>query len=442
MSEGLVQHSTAIINAAIESVKPEKLIPRKVRVENDRLVLDRRTFELKRFKNIWVVGAGKASAYMAFEIEKILGERITGGLVVTKYGHGKECRRIRIEEAGHPVLDRNGIAASHSLLRLVEKAGEDDLVLCLISGGGSALLEKLPDDISLDDLKRVFEIMLACGATIEEVNTVRKHLSQVKGGRLARAVAPATCVSLIISDVIGDPLEAIASGPTVPDPTTFADAWRVVEKYRLEKQLPPKVRDYLYRGLQGKEPDTLKEGDPIFRKVYNLILGNNFEALTAAAKKAAGLGYHTLILTSRLQGEAREVARVMAALVQEELTRALPLKRPACLLMGGETTVTLHGRGKGGRNQELALAALVAMKGLKADYLICSIGTDGTDGPTDAAGGRVFPELWNEVEKRHLDPLAYLENNDAYHFLEQTGGLIKTGPTGTNVMDLVFALVP
>lgn len=431
-----------IISAAIEAVKPDRLIRESVRRAGEILRIGEQSFNLNRFEKIFVIGAGKASAPMAREMENVLGERLTDGMVTVKYGHGQPCRKIKIREASHPVIDQNGLSASEQILQMVDTAGKNDLVICLISGGGSALLEKLPEGISLSDLQKLFELLLNCGATIDEINTVRKHLSLVKGGQLARAIAPATCLSLILSDVIGDPLESIASGPTAPDPTTFSDAWQVIEKYRLESALPASIGNYLKKGVAGEAPETLKPGDPIFRNVHNLILGNNLKALQAAREKAKEFGYQPLILTSRVQGEAREVARVLAAMVQDVLTNALPVSRPACLLLGGETTVTLRGKGKGGRNQELALAALLTMKNFRKDYLIVSCGTDGTDGPTDAAGGMASPQVWENARAQGVDPLPFLENNDAYHFFRKTGGLIMTGPTGTNVMDIILALIP
>jgi glycerate 2-kinase len=438
----LKEAADAIIQSAIEAVKPERIIRRKIRLKNDRLSIESLQLNLHDFEKIYVIGAGKASALMAREMENLLGERLFYGVVTVKYGHGAPCRKIRILEAGHPVLDENGLNATSQILQTAEGAGEKDLVLCLISGGGSALLEKLPAGLSLKGVQKVFQLLLASGANIEEINVVRKHLSLVKGGQLARAVSPATCVSLILSDVIGDPLPSIASGPTSADPSTFNDAWKIMEHYLLLEQLPAGVRDYFRNGCEGEMAETPKTGDPLFEKVHNIILGNNLDALYVARKKAESLGFGTMILSSRIQGEAREVARVLAGIAQEMRATDLPLKRPACLLMGGETTVTLKGNGKGGRNQELALAALLAMKNVSEPYLIFSCGTDGTDGPTDAAGGMAFPDMWEQVRDHKLDPVAFLRDNNAYPFLQKTGGLIKTGPTGTNVMDIMGILIP
>lgn len=431
-----------IIWSAIDGVKPDLLIRRKIRRTDNILEVEAYKANLTRFENIYVIGAGKASGLMARELENLLGDKITEGVVSVKYGHAVECRRIRILEAGHPVIDRNALLNTRQILDLAEKAGERDLIICLISGGGSALLEQLPDRISLPDLQKVFELLLGCGAAIEEINAVRKHLSLVKGGRLAQAMFPAAGLNLILSDVIGDPLESIASGPTAPDTSTFRDAWEVVSTYKLENPLPRSVTEYLQRGAKGEIPDTLKPGDAAFNRLHNIIIGNNMEALAAAKKTAGKAGYHSIILTSRMQGEAKEVGKVVAAIVQEVMHTDIPVPRPACLLMGGETTVTMRNGGQGGRNQELALAALLAMKNMRQEYLIASCGTDGTDGPTDAAGGIIYPAMWEHIRSGRLNLQHHLDCHDAYPFLKRTGGLIRTGPTGTNVMDIILALIP
>ncbi len=438
----LREHAKQIYNKAIDVVKPDQLIERKIILYKHLLKIDDYTFDLRKFERIFVIGAGKASALMAKKLEQVLGSRLFYGIVSVKYGHAVTCQKIRILEAGHPVIDQNTLNATDQMLQILKDVSEKDLVLCLLSGGGSALLESLPENISLSHLQKVFEMLLSSGSNIEEINSVRKHLSLVKGGQLARAIYPATCLSFILSDVIGNPLDAIASGPTSPDPTSFQDAWRVLEKYNLLNDLPAPIKNHLSQGKQNKISETLKPNDPIFEKVYNVILGSNLMALDAAKKTAQELGYNTLILSSQIQGEAREVSKVVASIVQEILENDIPVTKPACLLLGGETTVTIRGKGKGGRNQELALAALLSMKKVKEKYLIVSCGTDGTDGPTDAAGGMADGVVWQEAVKLTLDPQKYLEENNAYPFLEKTGGLIKIGPTGTNVMDIIFALVP
>jgi glycerate 2-kinase len=440
--DNLKEIARLILSAAIDSVKPEFLIRRKVLRKDNLIKIGENSWDLNQYRHVYVIGAGKASANMAREMENILGDKLFYGQVTVKYGHGLPCRKVRILEAGHPLLDESGLEATSQILQLVQTAGSQDLVFCLLSGGGSALLEKLPEGISLTDLRKTYSLLLGCGADIAEMNSVRKHLSLVKGGQLAYAISPASCINLILSDVIGDPLDSIASGPTVADDSTFQTAWQVIEKYHLVEQLPSAVRSYLQKGLQGKVPETVKPDNPVFEKVKNIIIGNNLEALEIAQVKARECGFNTIILSSRIQGESREVAKVLVAVVKEIIFRNLPLPKPACLLLGGETTVTLRGTGKGGRNQELVLAALLAIQDIKADYLIMSCGTDGTDGPTDAAGGMVYPEIWTNARQKNLNARVFLENNNSYPFLEQTGGLIKTGPTGTNVMDILLALIP
>ena len=431
-----------ILNAAIDAVKPSKLIKNQIMLKDNILQIKKQQTDLSQFENIYIIGAGKASAFMAQSLEDILQNRVTSGAVVVKYDHGAPCQKVKIFEGGHPIIDENSLAGTAQILNLVQQAGEKDLVLCLVSGGGSALLEKLSEGISLPDLQKTFNLLLGCGAAIEEINIVRKHLSLVKGGQLARAIAPATCITLIISDVIGDPVESIASGPTAADPTTFQDTWQVIEKYQLTKQLPEALKNYLQRGKEGKIPETLKPGDSIFHKTDNIVLGNNFLALQTGEQTAKELGYNTVILTSQIQGEAREIGKAAASIISEVIASGHPVQRPACFLIGGETTVTLRGEGKGGRNQELVNSALISLKNVTHPYVLISCGTDGTDGPTDAAGGIITHEMWEKAKTLNLKPQEYLDRNDAYHFLEKIDGLIKTGPTGTNVMDIILALIP
>jgi len=438
----LKENAFRILNEAIDAVKPNKLLKNHVYLKGNTLVIKEDGFDLSKYQNVYVIGAGKASAFMAQSLEKILGERVVDGAVVVKYNHGAPCKNIQIFEGGHPIIDEKGLSGTQAILDILDKTTSNDLVICLISGGGSALLEKLPSNITLRDLQETSKLLLECGAAIEEINTVRKHLSEVKGGQLAGRIFPSTGISLIISDVIGDPLESIASGPTNADTTTFKDAWGIIEKYRLQEKMPQKVTSHLQFGIQGKVNETLKPGDPALNNISNIILGNNLLSLKSAEDVAKNLGYNTQILSSRIQGEAREVAKVISGIVQEIMETNLPVQRPACLLLGGETTVTIRGEGKGGRNQELALASLIAMKNSTFPYFIISCGTDGTDGPTDAAGGFASPEILQSAQNLNLKPQQFLDQNDSYNFLEKVDALINTGPTGTNVMDIVFALIP
>ncbi len=435
-------HSIArqMIESALQAVSPERLIKNHLKLKNGRLKIGELEFDLSTYQNVFVLGAGKASAAMARAVEELLQDYIAEGCVVVKYGHSLPTRRIKILEAGHPIPDDNTLKATNTMLELADQAGENDLVLVLISGGGSALMEMLPPEIELRDLQEMNHQLLACGATISEINTVRKHVSLVKGGQLARRIFPAQVVTLVLSDVIGDDLQNIASGPTAPDLTTFADAWKILEKYFLTQKIPLAIKEYLQKGLTKKVAETPKSNDPVFKKVTNLILGNNRLALKQAQKVALKAGFSCAVLTDQLQGEVREVAGFLAAIFRSALKHGDPLPSPGCLLVGGEPTVTLQGKGLGGRNQEMALAVFKEMRTIKKPFYFCSVGSDGTDGPTDAAGAYIDHQTEQKVQSLNLDVEHFLQNNDSYHFFKQIDQLIKTGPTGTNVMDLLIFL--
>jgi len=430
----------AIFNAAVRAVEPAGAIRRHVVREGSLLRIGQETLDLGKIGEVVVVGCGKAAAPMAAAVEEIVGDRITRGVVVTKYGHGQPTRIIRIREAGHPVPDEAGIAGARAILDHVQGLGPDDLVLVLLSGGGSALTPAPAEGISLAEKQALTKALLACGADIREMNTLRKHISRFKGGQLARAAQPARVRSLILSDIVGDPLDAIASGPTVPDPTTYADALAILDKYRIRGEMPASIRNRLEAGARGEVSETPKPDDPLFARVSNLIVGSNIQALQAARSEARALGLAPMILSSSIQGETREIARMHAALAREIRTTGHPIPPPACLISGGETTVTLRGSGKGGRNQEFVLAAALDIAGLPR-AVILSAGTDGTDGPTDAAGAIADGETWARAAAAGLDPRQALEANDAYPFFERLGDLVLTGPTRTNVMDVRLVLV-
>ncbi len=426
-----------VLAAALKAVDPAQAVRNCVRREGARLQVGDCAYDLYSYRRILVVGAGKASGPMAQALEEILGDRLAGGVVNVKEGYAVPTHRIELIEAAHPVPDESGVRGTERILQLAEEAGADDLVFCLISGGGSALMELPVEDITLDDLQQLTDLLLRSGATINEVNTIRKHISQVKGGGLARAAAPATLIALILSDVVGNPLDFIASGPTVPDTTTFQDAWSLLEKFRLQDAIPQTVRAQLERGLSQEIPDTPKEGDPIFARTASVLVGSNEIAARAALDAATKLGYNSILVTTWVEGEAREVAKVMAGVAKGLIRHHSPLSPPACLIFGGETTVTVRGEGKGGRNQEMALAAALALDGWE-NVAVMAVGTDGTDGPTDAAGGIADGTVLARARALGLDPLAYLDHNDSYHFLQQTGALLVTGPTNTNVNDLIL----
>lgn len=433
----------AVQRAALAAVEPGAAVRRLVQRQGGQLSIAGHTHDLLAAERVWIVGGGKAATAMTASLHGILGDRLTGGLVITKYGHTDprlDTGPVELVEAGHPLPDEAGVAGTRRMVDLLTRTTGRDLVLVVLSGGGSALLTLPEEGITLADLKETTDLLLRCGATIVELNTVRKHLSRIKGGGLARLALPAPVVSLVLSDVVGDPLGAIASGPCSPDPTVFADAWVVLERYHLVERVPSAVRERLQAGVDGSLRDTPKPGDPLFERVENVIIGSNRLAAEAAVAVARTRGLNTLLLSTFVEGEARHVAHVAAALARELVTYDRPVPRPACLVWGGETTVTVRGGGLGGRNQELALAAAVALDGLP-DVLLVALGTDGTDGPTDAAGAVATGETVGRARSLGLDPAAYLANNDAYPFFDALGDLIRTGPTGTNVNDLLFIFV-
>lgn len=439
-SATLRQHARHIFQAGLKAVDPAASIERTLRRQDDRLMIGDHCFDLNRFGRIYVVAIGKAAARMAQTVEPILGDALTAGLAITKDEHGLPLDRIELREASHPVPDERGVQAAQEVMALLSDTRNDDLVLCLMSGGGSALLPCPVDGVTLADKGELTRQLLACGADIAEINSLRKHLSRLKGGGLARQTAPATVVSLILSDVVGDPLDVIASGPTVPDSSTFSEAWNSLEHHGLLETVPSSIRSYLQQGCEGSIPDTPKPGDALFDKVTNHLIGTNRMAVEAAAQKARSLGYQTLILSTTITGETRDVAMMHGALAREIHQTGQPIPRPACLLSGGETTVTLTGHGKGGRNQEFALAAAPEIAGLEGTLVLCG-GTDGTDGPTDAAGALADGETLQRSRALGLDLQQALDGHDAYPFFAALDDLLMTGPTGTNVMDLRLVLV-
>lgn len=427
-----------IFLAGVESVKPDNLIKRYVSINKNTLQIEEITFDLSVVENIYVVGAGKASAAMAQSLESILGSRIKGGHIITKYEHSLPLKFIGITEAGHPVPDENGIRGTEHILSIVKSAEKDDLVICLISGGGSALLADVPEGCSLDDLKVLNNVLLKIGADITEMNCIRKHLSRVKGGLLAKAASPARVVSLILSDVIGDPLDVIASGPTAPDPTTFADAISTLKKFQIENEIPDQIFRVLQEGFENKRPETLKDSDEVLLRTNNLIIGTNKLALNTAKQKAESFGYDSHVVTDRLDGDIADAADYIIETVKS--VKKEKINKRSCLLFAGEPTVKVKGEGLGGRNQHLALIIAKLLEDLPGITFL-SGGTDGSDGPTDATGAVVDCFTSKHAIKNNLNMEQYINNCDSYHFFEQVGGLIITGPTNTNVMDLMVVLI-
>src|SRR5262245_31831676 len=435
----LRQSAKKIWEAALHAANPSTCIRNTLKLSNNVLTVAGEPFKMG--PRLIVLGAGKATARMAQVVEEILGDRISSGLIVTKYDHALPLKRIELVEAGHPIPDASGVRAVKEMRKLVRGLTPEDVVLCLISGGGSALWPAPAEGITLEQKQEVTSLLMKAGATIRELNAVRKHLSEIKGGQLAKWASPARVISLIMSDVIGDPLDFIASGPTAPDTTSFADALEILRKYGV--QVAPAVLERLQLGAQGRIADTPKPGDPLFGGVRNLIIANNRLVVDAAMQRARELGFQTLVLGTEVEGEAKEVGNFFAAVAREIERSGRPISRPACVLTAGETTVTVRGTGVGGRNQEMALAWAMSMGARAPSVPTCfaSVATDGTDGPTDAAGGLVDPDTCSRGLQLNLKPNDYLRANDSWNFLKATGDLIVTGPTQTNLMDLQILLV-
>lgn len=434
-----------IFSKAVSAVDPSQRLKEMIRIEKDRLSIKtegdtERVFHLATFKKIFLIGTGKASASMAQAIEKIFGDRITQGVIATKYGHVLPLKRTEIIEAGHPIPDQKGFEGAKKIQSILKESGPEDLVIFLLSGGGSALSPLPAEGITLEEKQQVTQLLLDCGADIKEINTIRKHISQIKGGWLARWAYPSTIIGFILSDVVGDQLDVIGSGPTVPDISTFNEAWDILEKYGLIKKVARSIQKHLWSGKEGKVEETPKPGDPAFEKVLNILIGSNILALRAAENEASSYGLNTLILSSSIVGDTREAARFHLAIVKEVMSSGNPLPRPACIISGGETTVTVKGNGLGGRNQEFALAGALEINGLEKVVLL-SGGTDGTDGPTNASGAVADYTTVSRARSIGLDPKAHLENNDAYPFFQRLGDLLITGPTHTNVMDVRIVLI-
>jgi len=437
---GLRQVAQEVFKEALRAADPEEAVLRHLRLKEGILRVGTVDYFLNQFERILVVGAGKAAAGMARAVEEVLGERVSGGLVITKSGHGRRLRKIEVREAGHPMPDAAGVKATDELIAMVERAGEHDLVLGLISGGGSALLVSPAGNITLADLTQAYRLLLGSGLDVTAVNTVRKHLSRVQGGRLAEWVYPATLATLILSDVIGDRLEVIASGPTVPDPTSFSDALTVLHRAGLYEKMPGSIQEFLEKGSRGEWKETPDPDSEVFQRAHNIIVGSNTMSLEAAEHAARRKGMNPLILSSTVSGEAREIAHFYLALAREVRQHRRPTAVPACLIAGGEPTVTVRGTGKGGRSQELALAVAMGLEEIPGTVFLAA-GTDGSDGPTDAAGAVADTETLTRARAAKLDPLRDLTDNNAYPFFQALNDLILTGPTGTNVMDVHLLLV-
>lgn len=428
------------LEAAVNAVDPQQLIKSRMILKNSVLKVDEHVFDLKKFRHVYVVGGGKASGSMAEALEQLLDKNIAAGIVNVPRGDRSKTAKITLNQASHPTPDEAGVKGTRKMLEIAEQAEKDDLVICLISGGGSSLMPLPRGDISISDKKALTNKLLKSGANINEINTVRKHISESKGGWLAKKAYPATILNLILSDVVGDPLDFIASGPTVSDSTTFAEAVNVLKKHYLWDRTPPAIRKVLNDGEKGLIDETPKADDEAFKKTYNVVIGNNRSASIAACNTLKAAGLNTLLLSATLEGEARQVGAILATVAREVLASGNPVSKPAGIVIGGETTVIVKGKGIGGRNQEIPLAAALKIGGLNG-AVVASLSTDGIDGPTDAAGAIVDGKTLVRAADAGIVAEHFLADNDSYHFLQKLDDLIFTGQTGTNVNDVSVIVV-
>jgi glycerate 2-kinase len=425
---------------ALNAVDPKQLVKSKLLLKSSMLKVNGYSFDLRKIKSIYVIGGGKASGLMAEAIEQSLGKHITNGLVNIPQGSKHKTEIIKLQEASHPIPDEVGVEGTCRMLKIAEQAEKEDLVICLISGGGSSLMPLPRGGITINDKREITDALLKCGATINEINTVRKHISDFKGGWLAKKAYPATVLNLILSDVVGDPLDFIASGPTVPDSTTFSEAIKVLKKCGLWNRAPASVKKVLSDGEKGLIPETPKASDKAFKKVYNVIIGNNRFASQAVCEHLGSAGLNTLLLTATLEGEARHIGVMLASIAREVTISGNPVPKPAGIIAGGETTVTVTGKGLGGRNQEIALAAASKIGGIDG-VVVASLSTDGVDGPTDAAGAIADGKTIPRAAEMNLNSEKFLAENNSYNFFSELNDLIFTGPTGTNVNDVSVIVV-
>jgi glycerate 2-kinase len=448
-SNPLISDLRLIQTAALKAVDPSMAVKRFLRLNSNEngtpktIQAGTTSWDLEPVKRVFLIAAGKASIPMARAASEILGSILTQGIVITRHGQGQAAglpNSIQVFESGHPIPDMDGLAAAEQVEALLAATTSTDRLIVLISGGASALLPFPAAPISLEEMQAFTALLLASGAAIHELNTIRKHLDRLKGGQMARAAAPTPLAALILSDVVGDPLDVIASGPTVADPSTFQDARDILDKYHLFEQIPAPISAHFLSGIRGEIPDTPKPNDPLFKNVSNTIIGSNRLAAEAAVQEASRLGYQSMLLSTFIEGEAREAGKFAAALIKGIRYHETPFSPPACIVWGGETTVTIRGSGKGGRNQELALSAALGMQGTDPVALM-ALATDGVDGPTDAAGAIVTGDTILQAKNTGLDAFQFLSQNDSYNFFKVTGELIMTGPTGTNVNDLLVLLV-
>jgi glycerate 2-kinase len=431
-----------VLAGTLNHAEAGRCINNHIQLEANKLFIQSTPFDLAKYSNIYVIAVGKAAIPMTEAIFSLLGNRINSGIVITKDGYNRQYNSLPVEcfnvyEASHPIPDLRNIAASQELVNQYRNLRADDLLICLISGGGSALMTKPYPGISLEDLQQTSDILIRCGATISEINTVRKHLDILKGGGLAKQLYPAKVITLVLSDVPDDNLDMVASGPTIADPTTFGDAWLVFQKYQVLDRVPPHVLEHISDGISGNISETLKPGSDYLKHAEGFLVGNNFQVATAAVREANNLGFIANLIPITLHGEASQAGRAIAEYARTFLAKKPHPEQPVCLIAGGETTVTVSGAGKGGRNQEFALGAVKSLSSVAGTILI-SLATDGGDGPTDAAGAIATHHTYARGLQIGLDPDEYLSRNDSYNYFDKLDDLIRTGPTLTNMNDLAF----
>ena len=432
-----------ITKNALHAVDPYNLVLNNLKIKDNILLVKDKKFDLDKFDKIHIIGCGKGATYLYKGLKKIVGQRISSGIIVSIKEHSFKDKKVEFFEGSHPIPDRKSLDSGNAVYNYIkDKINSNDLVFFLITGGASSILIKPFQGINFEDKIKINELLLLCGADIKEINCVRKHISAIKGGRIAELISPAKIITLIVSDIIDSPFEHIGSGPTIGDSTTFSDAYEVLKKYKLEQKIKPEIRDYFLRGINKEIPDTPSPDAEIFLKNYNFLIGDNLIALESAKKEAERLGIKTFILTSRDNGEPLQVAKVYSSMVKKIILSKSSFKSPLLLLCGGELSVYVRGKGKGGRNQEFVLNMLKELKAIKKSFYISSIGTDGIDGPTDAAGAWIDEKTINKVNGLKLNIDSYLKDNDSYSFFKKINQLIKTGPTKTNVMDLRMFYIP
>ncbi len=441
LNEKLEKDINYIVKQALLSVSPYQCVANKIDIQGSNLFIFEKKIDLNKINDIYVIGVGKAVIPMAEAVFDKIGNRITSGLLIAKHKNNNNVNgfgdKIQICYGGHPIPSGQSLESTKKLISFLKEVTKNDLIINLVSGGGSALMVLPPKGITLHDVTNLTTALLKCGADIHEINTIRKHVDMIKGGGLARMTYPAHMETLILSDVLGDEISMIASGPTSKDETTYNDSWEIIQKYKIENEIPKSIINYLKKGMKGDLQETVKSGDEVMSKISNNIIGSLITAIASAERAAKKSGYNTAILSTKLVGEAREVGKVFGSILTNMVETDKLIKKPACLIAGGETTVTITGNGKGGRNQELALGAVGQIDNLP-DCCLITIATDGEDGPTDAAGAFVTGRTKTRAEEKGLNHEQYLANNDAYNFFRITGNLVKIGPTGTNVNDLLF----